>query len=186
MRRGFAHEAAARLLSDDEQARRGAVAMDEHKRALGFFRSALDIAEGLASSDEANLEARRDLAVMLNKVGNQVGNAGDLDEAIGILASSLVVRREIYTTDATQIHRRDLAQGLVKHAQALLARLDRSAVDDEQALVELRLAEQEAAEGVEHLEALVEAGALAPDSAEVMTAAQLLSAVRAAVSERAP
>lgn len=184
MRRALAHEAAARMSDGDEQSRRGAAAQEEHALALGHFRRALEIAEGLASSDEANLEARRDLAVMLNKVGNQVGNTGDMDGAVGILSSSLAVRREIYLTDATQIHRRDLAQGLVKHAQALLARLDHSAVGDEQAKADLRLAEQEAGEGVEHLEALVEAGALAQDAGEVTAASQVLSSVRAAIGER--
>lgn len=186
MRRGLAHEAAAGFLEGEDRAGRVAAARDEHEAALRWFRRSLEIAEGLTLSDEANLEARRDLAVMLNKVGNQRANTGDVEGAVAILSRSLEVRREVYMTDATQIHRRDLAQGLVKHAQVLLVRVERGDEDEARAMSELLLAEKHAAEGAEHLESLVEDGALSPESSEVSGASGVLSAVRAAIRERSP
>lgn len=173
MRIAFVHEARARRNQEQRTALQQARAA--HEEAARDFASALAIAEELASSDAANIEARRDLAVMLNKAGNQAGNTGDLELAIERLARSLEVRRDLYATDPTQMHRRDLAQGLVKQAQVLAAWAARVADDDPALPACARECETLAREGMSHLQALRDEGALAPDASEIRAADEAIA-----------
>ena len=172
MRMGLAH-GAARALGDASDVRERA-RLDAGKRALDLFTRALDIAEGLASSDEANVEARRDLALVLNKLGNQWGNLENFESSLRHLERSLDLRREIWSTDPTQIHRRDLALGLVRWSEAAIesVRIDEGADQKDAEL--LGRAKSLLEEATSHLRTLVEAGVLDAGSDEVRLVARRL------------
>jgi hypothetical protein len=92
-----------------------------HESALAEFVAALRIAEELGASDAANLEAQRDIAVCLNKVGNEQRDLSLsrndprlLAEAEKTFEASLKLREGMLKADPMQRHRRDLALGLFK------------------------------------------------------------------------
>jgi hypothetical protein len=94
-----------------------------HERALAEFAGALKIAEELGASDAANLEAQRDIALCLNKVGNEQRDLSllrndprMLAEAERTFEASLKLREGMLKADPMQRHRRDLALGLFKLA----------------------------------------------------------------------
>ncbi|MGE4197023.1 MAG: protein kinase [Phycisphaerales bacterium] len=89
-------------------------AESQHTAALAAFSAARDITDRLASADEDNIEAQRDLAICLNKVGNEQRDLGDLAHARETFTRSLGIRRELFRTDPTQQQRRDLAVALYK------------------------------------------------------------------------
>jgi serine/threonine protein kinase len=84
------------------------------QRALTFFERARDVVEPLVAADEANVTIRRDLAICLNKIGNQLRDLGRADEAKAAFTRSLDLRNDLAATDATQQNRLDLAVGHVK------------------------------------------------------------------------
>ncbi len=94
--------------------------------ALEAISTATVIARALASADEANLEAQRDVALNLNKLGNiwrELSDASEGDDkarafnnALGAFTESLALRRQVVLTDPTQQHRRDLGVGANKLA----------------------------------------------------------------------
>ncbi len=85
-----------------------------HEHAMSLFQRALDIGQRLADSDEADLHSQRELALYLNKIGNQHLTLGRPDEARDAYARSVAVRRALFASDPTPRHRRDLMQGLYK------------------------------------------------------------------------
>lgn len=107
------------------------VAMTMRESALREFESAAALARALTGADERSLRARRDLAMMLNKLGNehrQLSKHADrrgsraervshLHRAGEVMSESLSVRREVFTTDATARHGRDLVVGLLKDGE---------------------------------------------------------------------
>ncbi len=98
-----------------------------HANALVWYQRALDVAQQLAWSDAANLQAQRDHVVCLNKVGNQQLALGELAQAMLTFAESLRVREDIYKIDPTQRHRSDLAVGQYKLGQAIERMADAAA-----------------------------------------------------------
>lgn len=92
----------------------GGQAAEHYRAALGKFKAALVLADELVSADAANLSARRELALVLNKLGNtqrdlsRMGLAERAD-AMATFERSLAVRQDLYATDPTEQHRRDLA-----------------------------------------------------------------------------
>jgi tetratricopeptide (TPR) repeat protein/predicted Ser/Thr protein kinase len=127
---------------------RKAQALALHQQARTHFEAALAITRELANADQANLEAQRDVAICLNKLGNEftsIGKAGEKDpdllkRAEDTYRESLTIRQSLYKTDKTQMHRRDVAVGLAKVADV---RRQRGDFDDavrlyDESLVELR------------------------------------------------
>jgi len=101
------------------------------------FESCVELAEALAA-DESNLEAQRDLAVALNKLGNVLRDAGELDEARAVFARGEQVRRDTYRSDPVLRHLRDLGVGEYKIAEVDELRAQRATTDGERrALLEL-------------------------------------------------
>ncbi|MFG0306431.1 MAG: protein kinase [Phycisphaerales bacterium JB040] len=101
------------------------------------FESCVGLAEALAS-DESNLEAQRDLAVALNKLGNVLRDSGELEGARALFARGEEVRRETYRSDPVLRHLRDLGVGEYKLAEVDELRAGRAATGGERrALLEL-------------------------------------------------
>ena len=106
-------------------------AMRVRESSLAEFESALSIARALTAADERSLRARRDLAMMLNKAGNEqrqlskhAARTGDqpgqrrwLSLAADSMRESLDVRREVLATDPMPRHGRDLVVGLLKDGE---------------------------------------------------------------------
>jgi tetratricopeptide (TPR) repeat protein len=161
-----------------KEAQAPARARSAHEEALGWFDKALAITRALADADESNLEARRDLAACLNKVGNQHASLGALERAQEAYVESMALRADLFATDPTQMHRRDLALGRFKLGQNLERLADRTGVDPAERVRLLRASEEQFRESVAGYQALREAGVLAGDSAEIGTSARLLGRVR--------
>jgi tetratricopeptide (TPR) repeat protein len=145
-----------------------------HASALGLFEEAQGMAQRLAEADEANVAAQRDLAMCLNKVGNQLTNLGRMSEAAPAFDRSLDVRRTLWLSDPTQIHRRDLAQALLKRAQLDQRLALRAGFDEKRSL--LASARSLIEEGLAHLEALQSDGALSDTSEDLRRARETLQA----------
>lgn len=101
--------------------------------AMERYRAGLAIAARLAADDPKNIEAQRELAVCLNKIGNEwrwgsrlsadaAERARMLDEAERAYAESLRLRRELLASDPMQRHIRDVGLALFKLAQVNLER----------------------------------------------------------------
>lgn len=88
-----------------------------YEASLARFNESLGLFERLATADESNIEARHDLILPLNKVGNQLRGLNRLQDAAMIFDRSLTLRRENLKSDATEQHRRDLAVGCYKRAE---------------------------------------------------------------------
>jgi len=92
----------------------GGQAAEHYHAALAKFKAALTLSEELVAADASNLSARRELALVLNKLGNtqrdlsRVGLA-DRSDAMSTFERSLAVRQDLFATDPTEQHRRDLA-----------------------------------------------------------------------------
>jgi tetratricopeptide (TPR) repeat protein/predicted Ser/Thr protein kinase len=90
------------------------------KKATGLFQRAYDIASVLESSDADDLEAKRDVQTLTNKLGNMQRELGRLNDpallttARATFERSLTTRREIYNADPINRHLGDLVVGLVK------------------------------------------------------------------------
>lgn len=87
-----------------------------NREALGAYRAALAVAEEMAV-DRSDLLALRDVGVMMNKVGNQLRALGHVDEAAALYDTLVEHRREVYATDPTPRHRRDLALACFKRGE---------------------------------------------------------------------
>ena len=100
-----------------------------NERALAKFKNALEITDRLASSDDSNLEAMHDVGLCLNKVGNLLRSLHRLDDAAVIFERSLLLREDLYKTDVTDQHLKDLAVGQYKRAEVLELSADRADLD---------------------------------------------------------
>jgi tetratricopeptide (TPR) repeat protein len=184
MRLGYAWGSVAECAAGDERSAARAASAANLEAALALYRRGLAIAESLWESDESNLEAERWLAVMLNKAGTVLVDLKRWDESAGFLDRSLRVRRDIFRTDATHQHRRDLAQAQVKRAILTRERLAAGAGGaDAEAMVRDARALLEAA--LDHFDVLVKAGVMAEASREIAAARSTLEAVRAHRPEEA-
>ncbi len=106
-----------------------AAARDDRLVALELFIKALAITTGLSAADESNLSARRDMAICLNKIGNQLRDLDRLDEAQRAFERSLELRRELIKTDPMQGHQQDLAVATFKLGEIAEKRAEKSPVE---------------------------------------------------------
>jgi tetratricopeptide (TPR) repeat protein len=86
------------------------------QEALAIFLDLKDLAESLAM-DQSNLEAQRDLATTLNKLGNTLRVLDRHGEARQVFSENAQRWQAIYRTDPVERHLRDLAVGLYKVAE---------------------------------------------------------------------
>lgn len=168
----------------DQEAR--SRAREAHEQALRWYEKALAITRALADADEANLEARRDLAACLNKAGNQHASLERLDEAQRLYTLSMELRADLFATDPTQMHRRDLALGRFKLGQNLERLAERPGLDAPERRRLLSESAEQFRESVAGYQALREAGVLAEDSPELTTSTRLLVRVRGKLEKLGP
>ncbi|MDX2148664.1 MAG: protein kinase [Planctomycetota bacterium] len=147
---------------------------DEHARELAaqaldrWLNPALAQARQLRTSDQANTELWRDVALLLNKSGNLYELLDRRDEARQAFSESLGIRQELLRSDSTQLAQRDVAVALVK-----MGEVARSAGEDDlkagnraRALEQLTLAENLWREALAAFGALRDQGAMAADARE--------------------
>lgn len=158
---------AALAKADPRFAARADEAQRQHRAAFDAFSAALQITRNLSTADQDNIEALRDLAVCLNKVGNQHRDFGDRTMARTTFTESLAIRREIFRTDPTQQYRCDLAVALFK-----LGELDGQEAQWASAITYLE-------ESVRTFEWLVQAEVARPDDAALAEIRALLAQARA-------
>ncbi len=94
-------------------------AASHYRAALAKFTLARALAEELVAADASNLSARRELALVLNKLGNTQRDLSRLNlasraEALATFERSLAIRQDLFATDPTEQHRRDLAVAFFK------------------------------------------------------------------------
>lgn len=164
--------------------------------ALAEFEAALAIARALTAADERSLRARRDLALMLNKVGNEqrqlskhASRHGDqqarvawLERAVATMGESLAVRREVMATDPMPRHGRDLVVGLLKDGEIDEFRGDAGDGDPH---ARFAAAEARYAEAVDVLERLRSEGVVGLDG-DLRVARQALDAIRIKIGNMEP
>lgn len=97
-------------LGQDDQA------LQARTEALDQFLLLRDLAESLAM-DQSNLEAQRDLATTMNKLGNTLRELGRLNEARDIFSTNVVRWQSLYQSDPVERHLRDLGVGQYKVAE---------------------------------------------------------------------
>lgn len=182
MRVGNTAEESKALLDGADRAAMEERERSARERALEAFEQALDITRRLASADEANIEARRDVAICLNKLTNMLAALGRLQEAAVAAQESLDLRRDLLRTDPTQRHRLDVGVALFRRAE----------IDEDRAAPQpagelkrgyLMNAERLFAEAVEVFGGLSVDGVLSPDSPEVKNSKRDLDTVRKRLSE---
>lgn len=134
---GLARFESGRVLASAGRERQAAEAQEG---ALAMFRQCETLAGSMAM-DASNLEAMRDLAISMNKVGNTLLAVGDTEQARNVFARNAELWRSIVVTDPVARHLRDLGVGLYKVSQADEARAGEAGTDNERrALLELSLA----------------------------------------------
>lgn len=113
---GLAHQQAGMTLKKAATIEAGLAAErdDRFRSAAASFNEAVRMVSAISAADEANAEARRDLAIGLNKAGNMLRELGSLAEAAERFKESLAIREEINRVDPTSRSRSDLAVGLYK------------------------------------------------------------------------
>lgn len=149
-----------------------------HAAALSQFQRATAVTEALSSADEANIEAIRDLYFCLNKVGNQQRSLGRLDEAEATYKRSLNLRQDLFKTDPTHMHRKDVGLGANKYGYILIDLADRESATRAERIVRLEAAEQSLKTAMEHFGRLRDAGVLAEDSEEITDTRRILERCR--------
>ncbi len=168
--------AAAQSFACQADHARFALSLQKHREAADEFAKALAIAAPLASGDEGNLEAQRDLAVCLNKLGNehrelaqlspsQYGIREQLVLAENSFKESLAIRQRLQATDPIQRHASDLVVGHTKAGQveSLLAAIPDA--PDQALRLDLAIENyQKAADGQNNL---VAAGVMSPDTPSI-------------------
>jgi len=92
------------------------LALQARGEALEQFLLLRDLAESLAM-DQSNLEAQRDLATTMNKLGNTLRELGRLDEARDVFAANVARWQSLYQSDPVERHLRDLGVGQFKVAE---------------------------------------------------------------------
>jgi predicted Ser/Thr protein kinase len=147
-------------------------------QAMNNFLVALGITRNLASTDSRSLEAQRDVAICLNKVGNEFRDIEKLDEARAHFAESRDIRVMLYRTDPIPRHRLDLARGLFKLGDVEVKMADK-ATDSADMRKHLQLAVGSFQEAMQHFQELVTDGAIAANARDVTLTSQRLEAARA-------
>lgn len=172
---GMTHRLGVNVLADAETSRANGVAW--HARALPIYERMLAVAEGLSSADEADIDARRTLAISLTRVGNEHRDTGRPDRAFEYFERSLAIRRELLRTDPLTQHRRDLALGLFKCGEAEVLRA-RGASDEGVKRERAKSAEGFFAESLSIYNALAEEGYLEKTAREFSTVTRGLENAR--------
>jgi serine/threonine protein kinase len=114
-----------------------AAVREQDERALASYERALDIATELAL-DLSDLEAQRDVGLVMNKVANQARELGDLDKAQRLYDRLVEHRTGVYSADPIARHGRDLAVAYYKQGE--VAQLMAEAAEQDAARVPLRRA----------------------------------------------
>jgi len=146
--------------------------------ARDYFLAALVVARGLASTDLRSLEAQRDVAICLNKVGNELRDEGELEEARAHFVESRDIRAMLYRTDPIPRHRLDLARGLFKLGD-VEAKMGDKATDPADVRKHMQLAAGSFQEAMQHFHELVTDGAIAANARDVTLTASRLEQARA-------
>jgi tRNA A-37 threonylcarbamoyl transferase component Bud32 len=182
MRLGYAWDDAAELSPDEQDAAQRA----SHtllEQALESFRRGLSIAESLWNADESNLEAQRGVAVMLNKVGTvQIDLAMWEDSAVH-LDRSIAVREDMFRSDATPLHRADVARALVKRGMLDRMHAEEMPAEEAERTAALDRAERFITRGLEHLRILDRAGLMGENNDEIARTERSLEMCRKLRSE---
>jgi serine/threonine protein kinase len=156
------------------------------RQALEWYEKALQITDALARADEANLEARRDLYICLNKTGVVLQKLGDTAAAAERFTRSLAIRDDVVLTDDTQQHHMDRALARYK-----LASMQEQFGDDAaRPATDRRTSYQAAADlytqsGTE-FRALAAADVLRQDSSQIKTVDEKLQACRDKLAKLGP
>lgn len=179
-RLGMTYADEATLHSMRRSAPEGAV-VGARERALDAYMEALAIHEELATADPSNLEAQRDLAMILNKVGNERRDLGFVPEAERTFERSLALRREIALSDPSPRHTRDLAVGWIKMGEVLRVRAD-SEPDAGAQRALLERAREHFGEGRVALGTLVESGLMRGDAPEIRQLEAAISGLEGLIS----
>ncbi|MFM9957300.1 MAG: protein kinase domain-containing protein [Phycisphaerales bacterium] len=172
---GMTHRLGVGVLADAEKSKaNGAV---WHGRALPIYERMLAVAQGLSSADEADIDARRTLAISLTRVGNEHRDLGRPDQALEYFQKSLAIRRELLRTDPLTQHRRDLALGLFKCGEAEVLRA-RAAAEDAAKRERAQSASTFFTESLSIYNALAEEGYLEKTAREFATVTRGLDSAR--------
>lgn len=169
---------AAEELGDPDADSRRAGARQAFERALAYFEPALREAERLADNDPGNLQAQRDLALQLNKVGQILESLGRFDDGRAALERSVRVREQMYRFDPTKQHARDLGLAVFKLSQSLDAQSQRTADDRERDRLEDH-ARAGYLESIAHFERVWDSRAKAEEDRDVTPVRRALSALDA-------
>jgi hypothetical protein len=133
---------------------------EEAAALLGTAMEAFVAAEGVTRTlamDASNLEAQRDLGLVLHRIAKCKAEAGDLDGALAIQGELGKLREEVFRTDRTQRHQRDLA--VVEFARGELnEKLAAAAGTPGERVAYLRAAEQAFEASLRHLNELAGTG----------------------------
>jgi hypothetical protein len=174
----YAWDDLARLLERDESTDAAKSSGRLLNEALELFERGLSIAESLWNSDEANLEGHRDLAIMLNKVGTVLIDLKSWERSRTYLDRSVAVREETFKTDATHMHRRDLAQAILKRGLLDVERVKANAVAEPDREAVIRAAISQFERGMEHLTVLRNAGVMSEKDSDVVNATRQIEGCR--------
>jgi serine/threonine protein kinase/tetratricopeptide (TPR) repeat protein len=181
---GMTHRLGAGILTEVEQSKQLEAA--GHERALPIYERMLAVAQGLSSADEADIDARRTLAISLTRVGNEHRDLKRLDDAADYFQHSLAIRRELLRTDPLTQHRRDVALGLYKCGELDVMRA-RTATEPDRRADRAKSAEAFFTECQSIYTALGNEGYLAKDAREfALVTRGLENARKLALPESAP
>jgi tetratricopeptide (TPR) repeat protein len=173
---GRARRELADLLGEAELAS-GERLEELRREALAASLEQLEIAEEVSAGDPANIEARRDLALALNKVGSAREVLGDFDEASDAFSRSLEVRNDLVRTDRTRRHRSDLVVGLLKLADVTETLAEQSGAERLR-LEGLRAAERLYLQARDELAWMVDEGLMRADARVIAVTREALDACR--------
>ncbi|MBC7773736.1 MAG: serine/threonine protein kinase [Pyrinomonadaceae bacterium] len=139
-----------------------------YQEAQTWFEQALATARELRSTDIKDLGAKRDVALMLNKVGNCQRELGKLVEAQKTCEESLSLRDEVLASDATLQHRRDRGLALQKLGRVKMLRATQtSGIERERAAALAREAIELLNRSLSDYQMLVTEGAMKGDAEDI-------------------
>jgi len=137
----------------------------------------LEIAREISAGDPSNIEARRDVALALNKVGTALEELGETEAASDFFSESLEVRQDLVRTDGTRRHRFDLVVGLLKLADVTETLADQSE-SNRLKLEGLRAAERLYLQAHDELAGMVDEGLMRADARVIAVTREALDACR--------
>jgi len=144
-----------------------------YQEAQAWFEQALQTARELRSTDIKDAGAKRDVALMLNKIGNCQRERGMFAEARKTCEDSLALRDELLASDPTIQHRRDHGVALQKLGRVMLEQAREAArADATQAAAHARSATDLFNRSLGDFQMLVTEGALKPDADELTETAR--------------